>query len=86
MTEQPAVMMPREVVAVLRLTESTRKDGTVKQRALGDALRSLDYLHRTGALRRLPGRERRYSTAAVMRYANGEGPDDATRETVSPPG
>ena len=60
-TELPLVMMPLEVVELLRLDEAVRKDGTIRRRAMADALRTLDYMNRAGKLCRLPGCGRRYS-------------------------
>ncbi len=73
----PLVLLPTEVVALLRLDEEERDDGTVRKRAMPDALRTLDHLQRTGELRRLPGCKRRYSRDAVMRFLDP--PDDTKK-------
>ena len=78
-TELPLVMLPLEVVALLRLDEAVRKDGTIRHRAMADALRSLDYMNRTGALCRLPDCGRRYSRDAVLEYLNGARPGGAKK-------
>jgi hypothetical protein len=68
----PAVLLPCEVVRVLRLDEHPQRDGTIRKRALGDALRSLDYLTRKGHLRALAGSQgRRYARVEVERHLAG---------------
>ena len=69
----PLVLMPTEVVALLRLDEMARNDGSIRKRAMADTLRSLDHLHRTGQLCRLPGCSRRYSRDAVLEYLHRSG-------------
>ena len=83
-TELPLVMMPLEVVALLRLGETVGKDGTVRHRAMADALRSLDYMNRTGKLCRLPGCGRRYSREAVLEYLNGDRAGGVKKPTIGP--
>ena len=72
----PKVLLPVEVVKLLRLDEVAKKDGTVRKRAMSDALRSLDYLAQKNLLLPLAGNRRRYARVAVMRYLEGETPDE----------
>ena len=83
-TELPLVMMPLEVVELLRLDEAVRKDGTIRRRAMADALRTLDYMNRAGKLCRLPGCGRRYSRDAVLEYLNGDRVGGAKKPTIGP--
>lgn len=75
----PDVLMPIEVVKVLRLDEEMRKDGTIRQRTTADALRSLQHLARKRVLMPLvgAGKASRYAKATVKRYLDG------TTETMS---
>ena len=68
--ELPLVLLPTEVVKVLRLDE-VELDGSIRRRAMPDALRSLEYLHTSGQLKRLPGCRRRYSRDVVLNYLHG---------------
>ena len=83
-TELPLVLLPLEVVELLRLDETAGKGGTIRHRAMADALRTLDYLHRTGKLCRLPGCGRRYSRDAVLAYLNGARPGGVKKPTIGP--
>lgn len=67
----PLVLLPTEVVKVLRLDEVERSDGSIRRRAMPDALRSLEYLHTSGQVKRLPGCRRRYARDAVLNYLRG---------------
>ena len=72
--EVAEVMLRLEVVRFLRLDEEVGKDGTVRKRPMPNAMRSLDYLARTGRLMPIPGcgKSGRYAKSAVLKYANGE--------------
>ena len=84
--ELPDVLMPAEVVDVLRLQEQPQTDGTIRRRALADALRSLGHLVRSGRIRPLPGcgRGHRFARAEVLRYLDGAPPDGVENVSVCP--
>ncbi len=80
------VMNGPEVVALLRLDEETRKDGSVRKRAMPDALRSLYYLARTGQLMPLPGcgKSRRYARSAVLSYLSRTSDEAPKSRSIGP--